>query len=366
MSSKFSSPFTTLLLAVGIAATFSTARAADSPPGTFERPYDRLGDLQVSDLLLEPSFFYSEPKTGHFLPGNSLVSFIWTRDAMISGKITLGTKALLGEPLLYVTTDNDQELGIVEGYAQAEGYMGRARLGLIPVAFGLEGGDVEGSLRFPRSLFWQKRLVPLRDYGACYQINWDGFFTEWEAHDGEGGKDLDNQIWFTARWGWTPSANFKLGASGSTGRTTPSSTHPAGSTVNSNAWIDVDQPSRTRIVNAFVDWTVHPVEFSAEAMVGETLQDGNALAISAGHADVYWSVSESWAALARWDQYNAKSDKFGTDWTQEMTLGGAWRSSYETSVIYLYFSKAMQKDVSPDEHVVRVVWRLTPYIRAGR
>lgn len=352
----------------GIAAALGLLVAAfafgiGSPAGAGDRAFERLGDLQVSNFLLEPTFFYSEPQTGQFQPGNSLASISWYRDAIISGKITVGTKALLGQPARYGPA-SEQDLGIVEGYAQAEGYLGQARLGLIPLPFGLEGGDVEGHLRFPRSLIFQRRMIPLRDYGAGYAIDWNGFFSEWEAHNGEAGKDLDNQIWLTARWGWSPNARFRVGASGATGRTTVKSTNPSGTSSSTAAWIDVGQPSRTRVGNVFVDWNAAPIGLAAEATVGETAQDGNNLAFSGGHADLYWTITPEFAGLARWDQYGARSDRYGTDWAQEITLGAAFRQPYETSVIYLYVSKSMQKDVSPDQHVVRLVWRLTPYIGA--
>ena len=330
---------------------------------------DRLGQLEVSDLLLEPTIFYGEPKVGQFQPGNSILGVSWIRDSVISGKIAVGTKALLGAPARYGSV-NDQELGIVEGYAQADSYLGRVRLGLVPLAFGLEGGAVEARLRFPRSLLFQKRLFPLRDYGLSYAIDWNGYFSEWQLHNGEAGRDLDNQTWFTATWGYRPSAKFRVGASAQVGRTTILSTNPTGALSSSSAGLDVNQPSKIRAGNAFVDFTVGQVSVAVEATAGEIAQDpgpsGGNSSFGGGHADAYWTFSEAFAGLARWDQYVAKSDARGTDWAQAATVGIAYRQPYETSVVYLYATKTWQKSAAQDDHSVRLVWRITPYASARR
>jgi hypothetical protein len=135
-----------------------------------------------------------------------------------------------------------------------------------------------------------------------------------------------------------------------------------GASLSANAGMDVDKSSRTRIGNAFVDWGGSPIGLAAEIFVGETLQDGNAVEFSAGHADAYWAVSREIALLARWDQFISRSDLLGADWAEQATIGAEYRAPYATSALYLYLSTVAQKNAMANAHAIQVVWRLTPFI----
>lgn len=319
---------------------------------------ESVGKFEMSDLLIEPTYTYQEPNQGRFTVGSSYAAFTWTRDSVISAVFKAGTKDLIGHPARYGPALNSDQLGIIEGYGQADSVYGRIRLGMIPVPYGLEGGDAERHLRLPRSLIFQARYVPIRDYGASYRISHGGFFSDWAIHNGEGGTDVDNESWFTARIGWQGGRFFRIGASGMGGRTSPKSTNPSGTSSSTAAWLDVDKSARFRIVNGFLEWQIQPVTFSAESTAGDAIQDDSNIKTRALHADLEVETgSVSW--LARYDIMDPRND-VGTDQVTEYTAGFAIRTKYDNSVLYVLGTKKVQQDVQRDEHRGMILWRLTP------
>ncbi len=318
-----------------------------------------LGMLSLSDLLLEPTFTYSEGTRGNFSLGASYLEATWRREAMISGVIKIGPQSLIGKPARYSAAASD-DVAIIEGFAQADTDWGRVRLGLVPLPFGVEGGDAERRLRFPRSLPYRTGFLGLRDYGFNYRISYEGFFSEWAAHNGEGGANLDDETWFTARWGWQGGRFFRIGFSGATGRTTPRSTNPQGTTLNlPELGLDVNKMARVRIANFFLDWEISPVRLEVEANAADTRQDETDIKFRALRVDLEYQTGASVNLLARYDAMDPRNDVEG-DQITELSAGFAWRSQYENSVLYVIGTKRMQQDVPHDVHRGMILWRVTP------
>ena len=322
---------------------------------------DKLGSFVYSDLFLEPTYIYSEPNRGHFSAGYSYLGAKWRRDQLISAIIRVGSKSLIGAPARYGPPPAD-EFGLIEAYGQIDSDYGRIRAGIVPIPFGLEGGDSEPRLRFPRSLLYQNRLINLRDQGFTYRISNAGFFSDWAIHNGEGGTDLDNEMWFTARWGWQGGRFFRVGFSGAAGRTSVFSTNPrALTTFTYDPGLDPNRGARMRIANFFFDWRNHPFGLEVEATAADTRQDDDMVKMRHARVDLTWNATSSATWLARFDTLDPRSDRF-TDQMSVGTLGIAWKSRYYNSVLYLLGSKTMQENVKPDAHRVQVIWRLTPEV----
>jgi hypothetical protein len=326
---------------------------------------EQIGTFRLDDVFLEPTFRYIEAHRGEFSAGNSFLAAAWVRDSAISVNFKLGSKALLGVPLRYKsapTVEAEHELTFVEAFGQAETTYGRIRAGLVPVPFGLEGGEAEAALQFDRSLFYRFRLIPLRDYGFNYHIDNEGFFSDWTVHNGEAGPDLDNEMWLTARWGYasgrTRRDRFIVGFSGSTGRTTPASTQSAGSSIATGS-------SRFRTGNFFFGWDRARFGVELEGSLGEIRIDRGAgdevSKFRSGHFDLSYLLVEGTRLLARYDGYDPDIEK-GNDTRQEASIGVAWSSRYETSSLSLLTTKVFLEGVTPDVHEVRLVWRLTPSV----
>lgn len=318
-----------------------------------------IGTLEFSDLLLEPRFLYKEKVGGAFEPGSSFLAATWTRDRLISAVFKVGSKKLIGVPSRYASASTTEELALIEGYGQLDSEYGRLRAGLIPIPFGLEGGDAERRLRFPRSQLFQSRFVNLRDQGISYRMLVNDFFSDWAVHNGEGGADLDNETWMTARWGYDDGRNFRMGLSGSAGRTTSKSTDPGGTAAVTETGFLIAAPSRIRIANVFIDWLTEPFRLSLESTAGDTFQNDQVVKFRAAHADLEYHRGQDFSWLARYDVLSPRSDVSSTQ-VQEYTLGFSWRSRYENSVLYLLGTKQVRQDVPQDTHRGLLVWRITP------
>ena len=319
---------------------------------------ESLGKLELSDLLIEPVFQLNEPKLASFGLGNSYLAAIWKRDNALSAEIKVGSRDLLGRPRRYgLATDN--ELALVEAYAQYDSVYGRIRAGLIPIAFSSQGGDAEARLSLTRSLLFRNRQVNLRDYGLSYRLTNEGFFSDWAIHNGEGGRDLDNETWFTARWGYEGGRFFRAGVSGSAGRTSPSSTNPLGVSSSVDAGLDVDEIARIRIANFFFDWESAPVRIEFQATGGDTRQGDDISKFRTLNADFIIAAGESLSWILRYDTFDPKTDA-GGDLVTEATAGLAWRTRYDNSVLYLLGTKRWLQDTSSERHALLVMWRVTP------
>ena len=340
--------------------------------------YDKIGELSVSDLILNPMYVYEERgsrspdqqptylagpnTTSGVRPGYSLVGATWRRDRFLSATVKIGSKTLIGAPARYGLPPNNDEAGIIEAYGQLDSDYGRLRFGEVPIPFGLEGGDSEGRLRFPRSLLFQYRLVNIRDYGVSYRITYQGFFSEWAVHNGEGGSDSDGEAWLTMRWGWQGFKFLRVGISGTTGHTDPRSTHPAGSVNTSDlAGLNIDDASRIRIINGFVSWDTAPLRFALEASAGDTRQGDGESKMRALHADLELESGENFSWLLRYDTINPHSD-LPIETVTDISAGVAWRSHYENSVLTLLATKSFHDDPTSGHHRAMLAWRLTPSI----
>ena len=322
---------------------------------------ESLGSLAVSGLFLEPSFVYFEPSQGSFEAGRSFVAFSWTREPNLSAVIKVGSRSLIGTPARYGPAPVDQ-LALIEGYAQFDTQVGNLRGGLIPVEYSLEGGDSEERLRFPRSLLFENRVINLRDYGVSYHMSTGGFFSDWAIHNGEGGTDTDNRMWFTFRAGFQNGRSFKLGLSGSTGSTTPLSTSNAISVQA--AGYNFNESAKIRLANFFMEGTWERLTGSVEITGGDVQQDSGPNRLKAGHVDIDYNLSDKWSLLARYDQFDPTSAD--NDSVRDYLAGVALKSIYENSVLYLFGSQRKYEGQPNDIHRVLLIWRMTPFANSFR
>jgi len=344
---------------IALFATFATLLS-----GEVSGAQESLGSLAVSGLFLEPSFVYSEPSHGAFEAGRSFLAVSWTREPSLSAVLKVGSRSLIGTPARSGPAPIDQ-LALIEGYAQLDGYAGKIRAGLVPIEYSLEGGDTEERLRFPRSLVFENRIVNLRDYGASYHISTGGFFSDWAIHNGEGGTDFDNRMWFTFRAGFQNGRSFKLGVSGSTGSTTPDSTGTATPTTSvTSAGYDVTRPAKIRIANAFAEGTWERLTGTVEVTGGDVQQDAGSNRLRSGHVDAVYNLSDKWSLLARYDQFDPTSAD--NDSVRDYMAGVALKSVYENSVLYLFGSQRKFEGQSNDVHRVLLIWRMTPFANSFR
>ncbi|MEK7356931.1 MAG: hypothetical protein AAB250_10805 [Bdellovibrionota bacterium] len=328
------------------------------------RAAETLGDIGVSGLLLEPSFRFEEPRRGQFDVGRSYLAVTWTRDPSVSASIKLGSRSLIGKPARYGPAATD-DIAVIEAYAQLESAFGRIRAGLVPLPYGWEGGDSEHRLSLPRSQLFRNRIVNIRDHGVSYHVGFEGYFSDWAIHNGEGGPDLDNDMWFTLRSGWEGARFLRLGLSGTTGSTNAASTNLTPATwTSADAGLSIGERAKIRIANAFLNWEVNPIEVTLEATAGNTFQDSGDRELRAVHLDLNFVPNESVSWLTRYDIFDPSTAP--NDRSDEYTLGLAWKGKYRNSVLYVLGSKQVLENVPLNVHKAEIIWRMTPSANSFR
>ncbi|MES2963509.1 MAG: hypothetical protein V4760_06435 [Bdellovibrionota bacterium] len=325
---------------------------------------ETLGDIGVSGLLLEPTFTYQEPRRGQFQVGRSYLAVTWTRDQLVSASIKLGSRSLIGKPARFGPAATD-DIAVIEAYAQLDSGYGRIRGGLVPIPYGWEGGDSEYRLELPRSQLFRNRIIGLRDHGLSYHVSYLGFFSDWAIHNGEGGPDLDNDMWFTLRGGWEGGRFLRLGVSGTTGSTNAASTNVTPATwTSADAGLDITQRSKIRIAGFFVNWEVNPVEVTLEGTGGNTFQDSGDRELRALHLDLNFVPNETVSWLTRYDAFDPSTAP--NDRSDEYTLGLAWKGKYRNSVLYVLGSKQVLENNPLNVHKAEIIWRMTPSANSFR
>ena len=335
-------------------------------PTSAQAALDRLGDFSLSNFFLEPSATYGERRAGGFGFGNSHIEVNWTQQNYLSAVMKLGSSDLIGQPARYGNPAPAQ-IQFIEAYGQLSSDWGQLRSGLIPLSFGLEGGDTEMNLRFPRSLLFSRRIIGLRDEGISYRITTDGFVSEWAVSNGESGADKDDRLWFTARTGWTYGRFLRMGFSFQTGNTTAKSTDPEGKLTPPASGFDPTRPSHVRIADAFFRYGDKAFGMEVEAAAGDATQlftlSTTTQRLRFLRVDTDWQFWRGLTALARYDVLDPDASARG-DLVQETVAGLAWRDAYETSVLTMLFSKVVDQ-AAQTSHQVQLIWRLTP-VAMGR
>lgn len=311
-----------------------------------------LGQLSVSDLYLEPSFVFRESKQGGFDAGDSYVEFAW-RDSIYTAHFQVGSAELINQPRFFAAENSG--LAMTEAYAEADTDYGRFRMGLLPLCFGLENATPEAQLLFPRSLIFRERVIAIHDVGFSYDVENAGFYSQMIVHNGEGGPDLDGEMWFSTALGWK-NATWNVGVSGTTGRTTPAST----ANVSGGNGFDGTQKSKISLANAFVQMKSGAWQLAGEGDAGQVDQGGYQDYLQGGHVDIRYSLARiPIDLLARYDVWQENWPTQSNE-NVEYTMGLAVHSPYRNSTVYVYGIKSIQKDVTPDSHQVKIVWKLTP------
>ncbi len=318
---------------------------------------ENLGTLSISDVLLRPSFTVTPTGVSQpgFTIGESSLAVQWKLDESYSGHIRLGSEDLVAPPAHYVAMVDSEKVEMVEAYAQFESQYGRFRFGKLPIDFGLEGAKSESELIFPRALLFEHRIVGLRDLGFGYDIDYNGYFTEIVVHNGEGGNDLDNQYWYTARWGYDLS-KFRLGLAGQTGHTTPASTMNSGDTL---ADVDPTHNAKWRMGGLFFSWRPKRILFEGEGYLGERVQDADGgRRFATGHADFGYEYSDQFSSYLRYDALDPDLSVTANT-THRAALAIVFTNKSRNSRLILMAAHDFNEGGHDDEQY-RLIWSLSP------
>jgi hypothetical protein len=316
---------------------------------------ENLGTLSISDVLLRPQFTAAPSSVASkgFTIGESSLAVKWDYENVFSGHVRIGAQDLIGPPAHYTQTVNANSLAMVEAYAEYDHPYGRFRLGMQPIDFGLEGSKSEGDLIFPRSLLFERRIVGLRDIGFGYYIDYNNFYTEFVIHNGEGGNAVDNNYWYTARWGYKGD-RFELGMSGQTGRTSPDATIASGDTL---AGVIVAQPEKWRMGGLYFSWRPKRVVLETEAYVGQLVQ-ADTTRFAAGHLDAGYEFLETFSTHLRYDVLDPNLN-INDDAIHRAALAIVFANKSRNSRLILMAAHDFNEGRKADDQY-RVIWSLSP------
>lgn len=332
---------------------------------SLELSKETLGQLDVSDVLLRPNFQLVESSRGGFSLGESSFEVTWRLDESLSGHFRVGSRQLINQAARYSDSVND-DLMLVEAYAEWAGPYGRFRLGRVPLEYGAEGSWLERDLLFARSMLYSKRLMALRDNGFSYEIDGSNFFTSISVSNGESDQDLDGRMWQTARWGYRQGKILEVGMMGQAGSTTAKSTVKtvmSGTTpvdtpiADTTGGFNSSEGSRWRMGGVFAQWYPRWWQVVLEGTFGEVVQSSGGGKFSVAHLDVVRQFPNMYLLGVRADHFDPNSAKDGDRILEASLLLGV-ENRTRTSSVLLIGTKVFEEGRSSGNDRLLLVWRL--------
>ncbi|MGZ3723787.1 MAG: hypothetical protein ACXVA9_12680 [Bdellovibrionales bacterium] len=313
-----------------------------------------IGELKIHDLLLRPNFGLHEGREGNFSIGESSFALRWELEQKFAGIIRIGPRTLINPTARYTPKVND-DVTLVEAFAEYNDVYGRFRMGRMPVEFGLEGRMWERNLIFPRSLLFQKRAMMLRDVGISYDVTQGDWYTGFVVHNGESDNDVDGRSWYTARWGYK-GETFEIGAAGQTGSTRPTSTALSGDTL---ANVDPTVNEKWRLGGLYTNISVKKIDWVLECYMGELEQETKVTKYATGHTDLSYIFSKRFSTHVRYDFFDPNIRLYG-DQERQISLALMLSNQSHSSNLILVGTKALGEGVAIHNDEIRLIWSLSP------
>lgn len=317
---------------------------------------DRLGKLELDEIILRPELRFIEPFEGEFALEYATVGVLWTLDGNFSARLRWGPLAQVNTPVIYSPDASPESWGVYEAFGQFQGTYGRLRAGLIPLDFGLEGKLQENRLDFPRAMPFRLGIVGLRDLGLSYYVGHNGYYTQMTVHNGEGGANKDGRMWYGANWGWENSRNIHVGLSGQTGSTEKESTQTSTAEL---AGFDPQREAHWRQGMFFVHWYPRRWDFRLGVFAGEREQDEKVERYQGAHSDLIYAMSPQWKLMTRYDYFDPDTRE-KNDRSQEISLGIGIDMGSGTSTLHIIGTKVLEEDKEVANDRLLLSWLIVP------
>ena len=347
--------FFTLILSLGLSNGFS----ASTGFSTVAYGAERVGILDVSEVLLRPALILVEGDGMEFDLQDSRFKVGWRRDRNFSSTLAIGSRSSTNLPQFFSEEAPDRDLGIFEAYAQYEGVYGRFRAGLIPLSFGHDATVSAHDRVFPRPMIYSERLVALRDFGVSFYTSYNGYYTELIAHNGEiDHKPNDGNLWLTSRWGWSNERDFSVQISAQAGSTNKEATENGASGL---AGFDSERDAQWRSASFFAAWNSRKWEVVYQSSSGEVEQDSDKGRFVSHQFDLTHYFRPTFGMGLRYDSLDPNTRESGDQETRS-SLVLIFQSEDGSSAVHLVGTKRRleKNDINNDE--IRLSWRLTPFV----
>lgn len=315
-----------------------------------------LGNIEFTEFLLEPYFKMNETKKGAFAVGRYAVGLTWKGLSDWQAKVSLGS-CELAAPSRWYPQKECGAIGLTGAFVEWRSSVGTVAAGLIPLAYGLEGGTEELNLSFPRSLFYQGGYLHLRDVGLRYEVANHQYFTNITLVNGEAGEDRDSNLWVVSQWGWGVNKPFRVGFGGQTGYTDVSATNPEKNSPTISGF-DINTHSKIRLGQFFMRQNEKTWSLAMEINIGEILQDSNQTQFIGGHLDGIFNVGEAWGIMARYDQIDRSRDP--GDATFETSVGLFFNGLFKMSNLHIILKRSSDEGQNTAIHEGLIAWKISP------
>lgn len=320
---------------------------------------EKLGSVELTDVLIRPSFLLKEPQEGEFQLGQTSVQFTWHIEKHFRSKVRIGPKKMWG-PMGRFNTAPSNDIGLVEAYGVYTSLYGEVKGGMIPIAHGAEGAMGASKLYFPRSILYENRVIPLRDMGVEYAVQHNGYYSDLKVHNGEGPDNPDGRMWVSGNWGWKDRNKFQVGLAGLSGSTKPVSTNTSGDDL---ANVDETKEAHWRMGTFFLRWYPGVWKTMLEVTMGEVEQGKDDKVVGrfkGGHFDLIYE-KERWGVMGRF-QYFEPNSEAKNDLQRKTTLGILLKNQSQTSRLFIYGTKVVEDGAKVANDELRLIWQLTPLV----
>lgn len=363
LSMRFLSTFLLVFAAYAGISGFAPKAIAANDKDTQSK--ELIGNLTVSDLLIQPRFISTEDDTNDFNLDRSFFFFSWKMNNELSAHFGVGRQDLMNHnSRLSINQDPNvvsgfDDFSFFEAYAQLDSKFGTVRAGVIPLMFGWEGVHRESEWIFPRTLFYggedtdltyTSQNFGLRDQGVSYFVSYKDFYTQVAIHNGENGKDQDGKIWHTGVVGWKNKSGLEGALSFSNGKYKSQS--------NTDPELDFSY------ANAFFGFQFYDLMLLGEGFIGEeqrefetTPGEGLKKRFWDYHIDASHPITKGLAGLLRYEVYDPNSND-SNDRTQRIIVGLGLSNELRTSNLYLWAinNKEEGTDLNNDQYML--VWKV--------
>ena len=322
---------------------------------------DSSSEVFIDDIFVSTNLqFLPEDNVSNFSLDQSSFSMLWGVGWGLSGVLRLGSLGLINTQEIF-QEELPKEWGSYEAYLQYNhGSLGRIRMGLIPLEFGLEGGVLESQLLLPRNQIFSKRVSALRDYGLSYFIETQyGFYTRLIVHNGESAKNQDGELYYSAAWGW--SGDFMdMGLSGYTGLTRPNSTLGLESDLGG---VDLTMDAKWKVGAAHFRWDSGlSLAFSLEYLMGKVEQEDNSNEFAMGNVSLEYRLTDRTALLTRYDKMDPNKSLHGDQQT-EISLGLIFWGKSKNARLSFVATRALEQSIDLVNDRYGLTWSFSPRIR---
>ena len=277
----------------------------------------------VGEFFLQPGFVLKE-QSYFQLSGSSI--YLSAGKSYYSAHVLFAENRSFLQNLLPNPHTRKLDYSITSIFVQADWpSYGRLRLGLIPLAYGLEGGVRDAQLRLPRSIFSQ--FIPHYDLGLSYLISHNGFYVESALHNGAfQTKSLSSPLashllWWTTKGGWKGAYGLDLGLSATVGEFV-------------NPGIGPYISHARRLGNIYLGFGIESFSLRTEFHFGEIWLDENQIPVSVWRLDIEHPLTRGSSLFARYESLHIDNNIGLIDVQKKLTLGVALKYKQNTFSIF--------------------------------